>query len=301
MDVWNGHRLWRELVTGAAMARPARRRRQMVRARQRTPSLSVWLSAVNPFSVFSFHLCLFVVWRLLPGTPVQNSWFCHHLVGFFPDFEIPERQTRPAVAVRSCRTLFLQTDPTPHIHTDTHSTSCRRAERRSVFELSLSYVLHGLLAAVWVALFLVLVLCRCWGENSRLVWLFTSLFVLNCFGSLIWECERSLSLSQVSSSELHWLFLPLIPLVLSFCWIACSSSVLCFFFTSVASFNYPTVSSSLCRPSCSCSLENLYWVEGEFRISRTSSATLIASQFDGFSKKFKRMILLRQKSGVLKS
>jgi hypothetical protein len=134
-------------------------------------------------------------------------------------------------------------------------------------------------------------------SDSSLLFSFWIVLVLS-FGNV---SALSLSLSQVSSSELHRLLLPLIPLVLSFCWSACSSSVLCFIFTSVASFKYPIVSSSLCPPSCSWSLEKLYWVEGEFRISRTSSATLIVSQFDGFSKKFKRMIPLRQELGVLKS
>jgi hypothetical protein len=58
MDVWNGHRLWRELVTGAAMARPARRRRQMVRARQRTPSLSGCLPGIRFLSFLSTCICL---------------------------------------------------------------------------------------------------------------------------------------------------------------------------------------------------------------------------------------------------
>lgn len=299
MDVWNGHRLWRELVTGAAMARPARRRRQMVRARQRIPSLSGCLPGIRFLSFLSTRVCLLSE-DCCQGLQFGIRGFVIILLVSFRHLRFHrDRPVQQLPCVPFGPYFCKQTT----LHTSTQTLTLRAVEElkeevflsflwaRSSMVYSLQFGSHCSL--YW---FSVVVEERTLdSSDSSLLFSFWIFLVLS-FGNV-----SALSLSQVSSSELHWLLLPLIPLVLSFCWSACSSSVLCFFFTSVASFKYPTVSSSLCRPSCSCSLEKLYWVEGVFRISRTSSATLIVSQFDGFSKKFKRMIPLHQKSGVLKS
>lgn len=283
------------------MARPARRRRQIVRARQRTPSLSGCLPGIRFLSYLSTCVCLLSE-DCCQGLQFRIRGFVIILLVSFRNLRF-QRETDPC---SSCR-AFLS-DPIsanrPHsTHPHRHalyepSKSWKKKCFWAFSELGPPCSTRCSLGRIVPCTDSLLLLMR--ELSTRLTLHFSFRFGFFGFSHLgMWAL--SLALSQVSSSELHWLLLPLIPLVLSFCWSACSSSVLCFFFASVASFKNPPVSSSLCRPSCSCSLEKLYWVEGEFRISRTSSATLIVSQFDGFSRNFKRMIPLRQKSGVLKS